>query len=78
MLRGLFFGGNKNKKRLGSRVNCLVDSVDSEKTCFGRFYGQGPVVDSICTIRNCRAQAGQFVQARVVGAKDYDLIVEQI
>lgn len=68
----------KNKKRIGSNLTCLVDSVDDKGIGWGRFYGQAPKVDGICIIENCSATAGQFVSAKVVGTKDYDLIVRQI
>jgi ribosomal protein S12 methylthiotransferase len=44
----------------------------------GRFYGQAPDIDGICLIKGCTVGAGEFVRTRVVEAKDYDLIVEQI
>ena len=68
----------KNKKRIDSRLTCLVDSVDNKSTAQARFYGQAPVIDSICIIENCSATPGQFIDAKVVDTKDYDLIVEQI
>jgi ribosomal protein S12 methylthiotransferase len=68
----------KNKNRIGSRLICLVDSVDSEGLGQGRFYGQAPDIDSICIIKNCSARPGQFIDTKVVGTKDYDLLVEQI
>jgi ribosomal protein S12 methylthiotransferase len=68
----------KNKERIGSKLTCLVDSVDGKRTGTGRFYGQAPDIDSICIIKNCSAKPGQFVDAKVTAAKDYDLIVEQI
>jgi len=68
----------KNKSRIGSELRCLVDSVDSDGLGCGRFYGQAPDIDSVCIIENCSATPGQFVDARVVAAQDYDLSVEQI
>ena len=92
----------KNKNRIGSKLTCLVDSVDpvrskprktsenlrantpisngvgNEDTGKGRFYGQAPDIDSICIIKNCSASPGQLINAKVVGTKDYDLLVEQI
>jgi ribosomal protein S12 methylthiotransferase len=66
-----------NQKRIGTALNCLVDSVDVHKTGEGRFYGQAPHIDSICVINKCSAKPGQFVKARVAGVNGYDLIVEQ-
>ena len=68
----------KNANRVGGKLRCLVDSIDEEGVCCGRFYGQAPDIDSVCIIENCSASPGQFVDAKVVAAQDYDLIVEQI
>jgi ribosomal protein S12 methylthiotransferase len=68
----------KNRKRVGSRLTCLVDSVDSPATAHARFYGQAPEIDSLCIIGNCSAKPGQFVDTVVRAEKDYDLVVEQI
>jgi len=68
----------KNKKRVGSTIDCLVDSVGRKKGGRGRYYGQAPDIDSVCIIQNCRSAAGEFVNAKVVGVKDYDLVVRQI
>ncbi len=78
----------RNRSRIGSRVNCLVDSLDagrgrgaggrSPRTGRGRFYGQAPDIDSVCLIKGCSAAPGQFVNVRVIGVQDYDLCVEQL
>ncbi len=68
----------KNQARIGSELRCLVDSVDSGGRGCARFYGQAPGIDSICIIGNCRAQAGQFINAKVISSSDYDLRMEQV
>ncbi|UCC21487.1 MAG: 30S ribosomal protein S12 methylthiotransferase RimO [Planctomycetota bacterium] len=68
----------KNNERIGSKLSCLVDSVDNNGIGRGRFYGQAPDIDSICIIENCLVKPGQFVDTKVTAAKDYDLIVKQI
>ncbi len=75
----------KNKNRIGSKLTCLVDSVNSNTFSRGRFYGQAPDIDSLCIIKSlglltekCSAQPGEFINAKVIGTKDYDLLVEQI
>jgi ribosomal protein S12 methylthiotransferase len=72
----------KNKNRIGSRITCLVDEVNKKGCAFGRYFGQSPDIDSRCIIKdNVAAPAGssirpgQFIEAKVVGTKDYDLIV---
>jgi ribosomal protein S12 methylthiotransferase len=68
----------KNENRIGDKLRTLVDSVDDKGVCRGRFYGQAPDIDSVCIIENCSAAPGQFIDAKVVAARDYDLLVEQI
>ena len=68
----------KNKNRIESKLICLVDSVDNKGNGKGRFYGQAPDIDSICIINNCSAKPGNFINTRVVGTKNYDLMVRQI
>ena len=69
---------SKNKNRIGSKLICLVDSVDNSGLGRGRFFGQAPDIDSVCLIKNCSAKSGQFIDTKVIGTKDYDLLVEQI
>jgi len=68
----------KNETRIGSKLTCLVDSIDGEDVGKGRFYGQAPDIDSLCIIKNCSAKPGDFIDTKVVGAKDYDLVVDPI
>jgi len=61
------------------RANTVTSNgVDDEGTGRGRFYGQAPDIDSICIIENCSAKQGQFINTKIVGTKDYDLLVQQI
>jgi ribosomal protein S12 methylthiotransferase len=73
---------NKNQHRIGSTITCMVDSVDKDGSAIGRFYGQAPDIDSLCIIRDNsqpvrtrRLRPGQFIKAKVVGTRDYDLVV---
>jgi len=68
----------KNKKRIGAELGCIVDCVNNEGTGEGRFYGQSPDIDSSCIINGCFAKPGQFINTKVIDAKDYDLVVKQI
>ncbi len=72
----------KNKNRIGSRITCLVDTVAQKGCAFGRYFGQAPDIDSRCIIKDnitapasCRIRPGQFIEVKIVGTKDYDLIV---
>lgn len=68
---------NKNKNCLGQHLTCLLDSVQKGLGT-GRFYGQAPEIDSVCIVKNCTATPGTFLNTKIVGTKDYDLIVEEI
>ncbi len=68
----------KNKQRIGTVLRCLVDSSNTDGRGKARFYGQAPEIDSICIIKNCSAEPGQFISTTVEDTKDYDLIVRQI
>jgi len=68
----------QNAARVGSRLKCLIDSIDSEGIGCGRFYGQAPDIDGVCLVTACTAAPGQYADVQVVGTQDYDLIVEQI
>jgi ribosomal protein S12 methylthiotransferase len=68
----------RNRERIGSRLTCLVDSLDARGGGRGRFYGQAPDIDSVCIINGCSAAPGQFIDVRVIGAEDYDLLVEPV
>jgi ribosomal protein S12 methylthiotransferase len=70
------FAGNKG--RIGTRLTCLVDSVDTGGLGCGRFYGQAPDIDSVCIIKDCAAKPGQFIETTVVGTRDYDLLVDPV
>jgi len=67
----------KNKNRIGGNLICLVDCIEN-RDGKGRFYGQAPDIDSVCIIKNCQARTGEFINAKVIATKDYDLLVEQI
>ncbi len=68
----------KNENRVGQRLRCLVDSIEPDGSCRGRFYGQAPDIDSVCIMRSGRTRPGRFIETRVVAAQDYDLLVERI
>ncbi len=78
MLKQQQIAFRRNSERIGGKFRCLVDWTDGDGTGIGRFYGQAPEVDSICSITNCSAGSGQIIDVKVVAAEEYDLIVEQI
>ncbi len=66
----------KNQQRVGQPLTCLVDEMMPDSTGIARYYGQAPEIDSVCLIANCPVQPGQFIQVRVTGTQDYDLVCE--
>jgi ribosomal protein S12 methylthiotransferase len=69
---------DKNDQRIGTELQCLVDSVDKQGTGKGRFYGQAPEIDIVCLINKCSACPGELIKVKVVKFKGYDLVVEQV
>ena len=67
----------KMNAQMDRELTVLVDDV-FEGEGIGRYYGQAPHIDSICKIENCRANPGDFIQAKITGRDDYDFIVEEI
>jgi ribosomal protein S12 methylthiotransferase len=68
----------KGPERMGQELVCLVDEPDGSGLGRGRFYGQAPEIDSICYIEKCSARPGEFIRVKVVGTRDYDLVVRPI
>ena len=68
----------KNNKRIGSTLTCLIDEIGRNRTAKARFFGQAPQIDSLCIIKNCSAPAGNFIRVKVTGTSGYDLICKKI
>ena len=68
----------KNKSRIGNSLTCLIDSVNKNHSATGRFFGQAPEIDPVCIIKNCSTAAGSFLETKVIGSKNYDLLCERI
>jgi ribosomal protein S12 methylthiotransferase len=65
----------KNAAMKGKIIECLIDQNDGANPAVGRYFGQGPGIDSVCLVKNCKADVGSFIKAKVIGSKDYDLIL---
>ena len=66
------------RKRVGLRLDCLVDEVKPDGSAVGRFYGQAPEIDGVCLIRSGSVRPGRFVGVTVSDSRDYDLIVDPV
>ena len=64
-----------NQSIVGAPIEVLVDGVDSEGMCIGRYYGQAPDIDGVCILTE-PCEPGTIVPGTIVGAELYDLIVE--
>jgi ribosomal protein S12 methylthiotransferase len=69
--------------RVGSRVRLLVDgpSPEHDLVLRARLPTQAPDIDPLVYLTDCdpsTLSAGQFLDAEVVGARDYDLIARPL
>lgn len=65
-----------NSRLLGGRVAAIVDEAPPEggPHWLGRTYGDAPEVDGVLYLSGARLAPGQIWEARIVGARDYDLV----
>jgi ribosomal protein S12 methylthiotransferase len=71
------------KSRIGTRVRVLVDgpSTDHEWVLRGRLATQAPEIDPQVFLTDCDPAllaSGSFVDAEIVGARDYDLVARPL
>jgi len=59
---------------VGKHLRVLVDGKEAGGASIGRHYGQAPDIDSVCILTS-PAEPGRFVDATVVEADGYDLVV---
>ncbi len=69
--------------RVGSRVRLVVDgpSPEHELVLRGRLSTQAPDIDPLVYLTECdpsTLSSGQFLEAEVVGARDYDLLARPL
>jgi ribosomal protein S12 methylthiotransferase len=72
-----------NRHRIGERVRVLVDgpSAEHELVLKGRLEGQAPDIDPLVYLSEADIDAcrpGEFVDAEVVAARGYDLVVRPL
>jgi ribosomal protein S12 methylthiotransferase len=71
------------KGRLGQRLRLVVDGPSPEHPLVlrGRLRGQAPEIDPQVYLTDCDPaglQAGTFLEAEIVGARDYDLVARPL
>lgn len=73
----------RQKQRIGERVRIVVDGPASEHELVlrGRLSTQAPDIDASVYLTDCDPSAsrpGDFLDADIVGARDYDLLVRPV
>jgi len=64
-----------NEAHVGKHLRVLVDGKEAGGASIGRHYGQAPDIDSVCILTSL-AEPGRFVDATIVEADGYDLVVK--
>ncbi|MDP3024537.1 MAG: 30S ribosomal protein S12 methylthiotransferase RimO [candidate division Zixibacteria bacterium] len=71
----------KNKKRVGEKVKVLIESkADGSKGMPGHYIArsqkEAPEIDGVILAKGKNLKIGEFVEVKITGWKDYDLIGE--
>ena len=71
------------KQKIGKTVRVMIDgpSPEHELVLQGRLQGQAPEIDPIVVLTDCDPAAysmGDLIQARIVGAREYDVVATPI
>ena len=71
------------QQRAGQRVRILVDgpSAEHDLVMRGRLEGQAPDIDPLVYLTDCdpaELTPGMFIEAQIVGSKDYDLLARPL
>jgi ribosomal protein S12 methylthiotransferase len=70
-------------RRVGTKVRLLVDgpSPEHELVLRGRLESQAPDIDPLVYLTDCdpaEVASGGFLQAEIVGSRDYDLVARPV
>ena len=71
------------KQRVGATVQVMIDgpSPEHDLVLQGRLQGQAPEIDPLVVLTDCDPASysgGDLIQARIVGAREYDLVATPI
>ena len=70
---------NKNKEKIGSEIEVLVEGKLPNGTFFGRTYQDAPEIDGLTFIESDRDLVlGEYYMCRIIDAKEYDVVAEVI
>ena len=64
-----------NKKLIGKKIDCIIESLNSDGTIVGRTYKDAPEVDGLIYIETeTPVNPGDIITVKITGAIEYDLI----
>ena len=63
----------RNRRFVGEKTEVLLEGSTQEGV-FGRSYRDAPEIDGVVYLSGSDAEPGQFVEARIVDATEYDLV----
>ncbi|MCX6343765.1 MAG: 30S ribosomal protein S12 methylthiotransferase RimO [Armatimonadetes bacterium] len=63
----------RNKAFIGKNLEALIEST-TDGVAIGRTYRDAPEIDGIVQIKDCAAKPGAFVNVKITGADEYDLV----
>ena len=71
------------RNRVGQKVRMVIDGPSSEHELVirGRLEGQAPDIDAVVYLTDCdpsEFSAGRFIDAEIVGSREYDLVARPI
>ena len=67
------------KSRVGEQVQLIIDGTEEDQHLVvkARLQSQAPEIDSVVYLTDCnpsKFKAGDFIQAKIIGTKGYDLL----
>ncbi len=64
------------ENRIGRTERVLVDESVGSDTVLARHEGQAPTVDSVTIVESTSANPGEFIDVKITGRRDYDLLAK--
>lgn len=64
--------------RRGERLRVMIDSFGARGVYLARHQGQAPDVDSVVHVEGGEYDPGQFVDVKITGSREYDLLAKPI
>ena len=76
--QGIVF--EENQSKIGKTLTVLIDAKSNGSDGYfpGRSQAEAPEVDGVILVTGSKLKAGQFVEAKITGCCDYDLLAEVI